>query len=223
MRTVPRRVQLTLTVLALLSLAAILAAVLIHRTSSLTPATQVRTVPPFSAVDLAGANNVVVRVGGTRSVAVHADENLLRRVTTHVRSGTLVIDTTPGDLAAKRPMYVAVTVPALDGISLEGTGNMMVSGLRSRRLTVALPGSGVIHATGSAARLDVRISGYGTAQLGRLTAHDVNAAVSGDGSITLTATHSLDAAVSGSGTIVYGGNPAHVTTSVTGQGTIAPV
>ena len=42
------------------------------------------------------------------------------------------------------------------------------------------------------------------------------------GSITLTATRSLTARVSGSGTILYGGNPAHVTPTVTGTGTISP-
>jgi hypothetical protein len=38
----------------------------------------------------------------------------------------------------------------------------------------------------------------------------------------LTATHGLDARVSGSGTILYGGNPAQITTRVTGDATIAP-
>jgi putative autotransporter adhesin-like protein len=185
-------------------------------------ATQARSLPPFTGVDLAGDNNFVVRFGARQSVVVHADTNLLRRVTTRVRSGRLVIETTPGNLSAKSPMFVTVSVPTIDRVGLQGDGNISVTGIESRSLTVALPGSGNIHATGTAAKLDVTISGEGTALLRQLVARDANAALSGDGTIMLTATHALTARISGSGTVLYGGNPAHVTQRVTGSGTISP-
>jgi hypothetical protein len=185
-------------------------------------ATQARSLPPFTGVDLAGANNVIVHVGPRQSVIVHADSDLLKRVTTRVRSGSLVIGTTPGSLNAKTPMFVVVSLPSLDALTLQGDGNISVTGINSRSLTVELPGRGVINATGSTTRLDVTISGAGTALLGQLTARNAKAALGGDGSITLTATGGLNASVSGSGTIVYGGNPPHVTTTITGNGTITP-
>ena len=55
-----------------------------------------------------------------------------------------------------------------------------------------------------------------------LIARDAKAALSGDGSIMLTATHRLTATVSGSGTVLYRGNPPHVTQTVTGSGTTSP-
>jgi Putative auto-transporter adhesin, head GIN domain len=143
-------------------------------------------------VDLPGFNNVVVRAGARQSVVVHADSNLLTRVTTRVRASRLVIGTTPGNLAAKSPMYVVVTLPSVEALILRGAGNITVSNLTlpsvealilrgrgnitvsnldSRRLTVGLPGAGTIRATGRAAPLDVTISGSGTALLGQLVAH----------------------------------------------------
>jgi hypothetical protein len=118
-------------------------------------------------------------------------------------------------------MFVAVSLPSLDELTLQGDGNITVVGIGSRSLSVVLPGTGVIQATGTTMRLDVRISGAGTAMLGPLIAHDVTASLSGAGSVTLTATDTLNASVSGSGTILYGGNPPHVATRVTGNGTIA--
>ena len=118
-------------------------------------------------------------------------------------------------------MFVAVSRPSLDGLTLEGDGNISVTGIKSQSLTVALPGSGNIEATGTTTKLDVTISGEGTALLRGLIARDATAALTGDGSITLTATHRLTAKVSGSGTVLYGGNPAHVAQSVTGNGTIS--
>jgi hypothetical protein len=224
--------QPKLTAFAALLLAAILVALLVDRIffNSSSPAgagsgvaaTQARSVPSFTGVDLAGENNVIVHVGASQSVIVHADSNLLGRVTTRVRAGSLVIGTTPGNLSAKTPMFVSVSVPSVDALTLQGDGNITATGINSRRLTVILSGSGNIHATGTTTRLDVTISGEGTALLGQLLARDAKAALSGDGSITLTATHSLKASVSGTGTILYSGNPPHVTTTVSGTGTITP-
>ncbi len=221
-----------LTAFAALLLAAILIALLVDRifngssspagTGSGVAATQARSLAPFTGVDLVGENNVIVHVGARQSVIVHADSNLLSRVTTQVRSGSLVIGTTPGNLNAKTPMFVDVSVPSLDALTLKGDGNITVTGINSRSVTVVLPGSGNIHATGTTTRLEVTISGEGTALLSQLIARDVKAALSGDGSITLAATHSLKASVSGSGTILYSGNPPHVTTTVSGNGTITP-
>jgi hypothetical protein len=184
-------------------------------------ATQARSLPPFTGVVLAGGNNVIVNVGASRSVVVHADSNLLGRVTTRVRSGTLVIGTTPGNLNAKSPMLVAVSLPSLDALGLPGAGNISVTGINSSRLSVALPGSGNIHVSGTTTKLDVTLSGEGNALLRQLIARDAKAVLSGAGSITLTATHTLSARVSGSGTILYGGNPARVSQRVTGSGTIS--
>ena len=46
------------------------------------PVTQARDVASFANVELAGNNNVVVRVGASQSVIVKADDNLIDRVTT---------------------------------------------------------------------------------------------------------------------------------------------
>jgi hypothetical protein len=64
-----------------------------------------------------------------RSVLVKADDNLLNRVTTDVKSGALVIGNTPGSLTAKSPMSVEVNVPSLNALALTGSGNIMVSGI----------------------------------------------------------------------------------------------
>lgn len=166
-------------------------------------ATQARTVAPFTAVELAGANNVVMRVGEKQSVVVHADDNLLGRVTTRVRSGTLVIASTPGSLNARTPMYVTVTVPTLHALRLTGAGNISASGIDTPKLAVVLAGSGNIDAKGVAAR-------------------DATATLRGSGMIMLTATRSLTAELSGTGSIFYGGSPAAVHPTITGTGTITP-
>ena len=148
-RRAPGRLKLTLAAIAVFLLAAILAVVVVDRvffsssssragTGSGVASTQARPLPPFTGVELASDNNVIVQVGATQSVTVHADSNLLTRVTTRVRSGRLVIGTTPGNLSAKTPMFVAVSLPSLDRLRLQADGNIAVTRINSRTLTVAL-------------------------------------------------------------------------------------
>jgi Putative auto-transporter adhesin, head GIN domain len=182
-------------------------------------ATQTRALASFTGVELAGADNVTVVVGGQQSVVVHADGNLLRYVTTRVAAGNLVIGTS-GSFTTKSPMSVDVSVPSLAVLKLSGSGVISVSGITEPSLTVTLSGSGVLHASGAATRLDVTLSGAGQADLSYFVAHDVHAVVTGSGLIRVTATASLDAAVPGTGAIIYGGNPPRVTSSVTGTGAV---
>ncbi len=67
------------------------------------PATQSRDVAAFNSVELAGSNNVVIRVGEKQSVVVRADDNLIDRVTTEVQSGKLVIANTSRRLDDEEP------------------------------------------------------------------------------------------------------------------------
>lgn len=179
-----------------------------------------RTVPAFRSVDLAGSINVVIRVGEPRSVRIYGDDNLIDRVTTDVSSTTLVIGTTPGSYATTGLMRVEVTVPSLNKLTLSGT--VMATGIEGPRLTLTIPGSGVVRASGSTEELDATVSGSGQAELDGVDARVVQAVVSGSGEIVVTAVESLDASVPGSGSIVYTGEPTSVTKSVTGSGDIVP-
>jgi len=183
------------------------------------PATQVRTLPAFTAVDLAGSNNVTVHVGDTQTVTVHGDDNLIGYVTTTVQDGTLAVGQNHS-FSTKSPMSVDVTVPALDAATLSGSGVVTVTGVAADHFTVRAPGSGVLVVTGTATTLDATLSGTGDVRLDGLAAHDATATVSGTGRLLVNASHSLDATVSGVGSIVYSGSPADVTKNVTGTGSI---
>src|SRR5262249_2362620 len=183
-------------------------------------ASEARALPAFDRVELSGSNNVVIRVGPRQRVVVHTDDNLVGRVMTNVESHTLVVGDEPGSYTTKSPTYVEITTPSLRGLTLSGSGIVSAVGIDSPRLRVALPGSGVVRASGRAEGLDVALGGSGDAQLGQLVAKDAEVVVSGSGRADVTATKSLDAAVSGTGAILHGGHPVGLRTSITGVGAI---
>jgi Putative auto-transporter adhesin, head GIN domain len=183
-------------------------------------ASEARALPAFDRVNLSGSNKVVIRVGPKQTVVVHTDDNLVGRVMTNVERRTLVVGDEPGSYTTKSPTYIEITTPSLRGLTLSGSGVVSAVGIDSPWLKVALPGSGLLRASGRAEGLDVALGGSGDAQLGELVARDARVVVSGSGRADVTATKSLDAAVSGTGAILYGGHPAGLTTSVTGVGAI---
>lgn len=185
-------------------------------------ATQSRSLPRFSSLELTGSNRVSVRVGAAQAVVVRADDNLIGRVTTEVRRDTLMIGNQPGSFTARTPMSVDVTVRSLEAVTLSGSGTIAVTGVTGDTFTAVISGSGVLTGSGTVTSLAVTVSGSGDAQLDQLTARDVRASLTGSGRILARATDSLDASVPGSGAIVYSGNPPHLTTSITGSGTVMP-
>jgi Putative auto-transporter adhesin, head GIN domain len=184
-----------------------------------TAAAQTRHPGAFSSVDLTGSSHVAIHAGGSQSVVVHADDNLLGQVTTQVHASTLMIGTR-GSFTTSTPMSVQISVPSLEAVTLSGSGAITAGNIQAPRLSVRLSGSGVVRASGTVTRLDVSLGGSGDVQLEQLVARDVHAVLAGSGRIVTHATNTLQASVPGSGTIVYSGNPAHVTTSITGSGAI---
>lgn len=182
-------------------------------------ASDARSLPAFTGVELAGSNTLVVRVGGEQAVVVRGDDNLIDLVTTEVAAGRLVVAET-GSFQTNVPMTVDVTVPSLTALELSGSGLVVVDGLMAERATIRVPGSGLVRGGGTVDQLVVDVSGSGAAQLEGLEARDVTASLSGSGVIRVTATGRLDARVSGTGTVLYGGSPETVTREVTGTGAI---
>jgi Putative auto-transporter adhesin, head GIN domain len=183
-------------------------------------ATDGRELPPFTAVDLAGANEVRIGVGGEQRVAVRGDDNLVALVTTEVSDGTLVIDQTE-PFSSSTSMSVEITVPTLDRAILAGAGTMTVDGHELETLALTLSGSGTLRGAGAAQELVVDLSGTGDVQLETLVAEAATVTLSGTGTVEVHVTRSLDALVSGSGTIAYSGDPQDVRSAVTGTGTVS--
>jgi hypothetical protein len=184
-------------------------------------ASEDRTLPPFTSVELAGSTNVTVQVGSPQSVVVHADDNLIGHVRTTVRSGALVIDTT-GDFSTRAPMGVSVVVPELSSVRLTGSGTVTVDGVDVPSFTASLPGSGTMRVAGRTDLLSASLGGSGQMELHGLIARAVEAQLSGSGEIQVYAVDSLDAEVSGTGSVVYAGNPPQVDRVVTGTGAVEP-
>lgn len=182
-------------------------------------ASATRELPPFTALDLAGANTVTIGIGGVQRVVVHGDEDVIPLVTTEVEDGTLVIAQSES-FGTESQLSVEVVVPSLDSVRLSGAGTVTVDGHDLERLNVSVPGAGTIRGSGDVQRLEIALGGTGDIELAELVAGAVTVTLSGAGNVHVHATDSLDATVSGTGSVFYAGDPASVSQAITGTGVI---
>jgi len=168
-----------------------------------TPAFAAETVPlgHFNAVGLRGGGHVVLKYGKTQSVT------LLKGSTQYTsfkleQGGSLEIDACNNDCPSHYDLEIEIVSPDIDGVAVEGGGEIEASG--------NFPGQD---------RLDAAVSGGGGIDVRAISAASVNAAVNGGGRIKVDATGTLSAAVNGGGHITYWGDP-QVNQAVSGGGHI---
>jgi hypothetical protein len=184
----------------------------------------------FDRIANAAPIDVRVHVGPAPSVRANGPQQVLDKLVVEMRGGELVVRTLPGNWFSgwRNPgrTIVDVTVPALNGATLTGPGNLAVDRVRSRdfaarltgpgnlsigsveagNVTINLTGPGDITLSGRAQTGRVSVSGPGDVHAAGLALRDAEVLLSGPGDIVLTASGLVRGRLSGPGDIsVTGG------------------
>jgi hypothetical protein len=181
--------------------------------------TEVRTVGSFLKVELAGSPDVDVKIGPATSVVVTTDDNILPEIATTVEGGVLRIDSKES-YNTHLGVSVKITAPTLEGVTVTGSGDIHVAGLKAQEISAHVTGSGEVTLLGDAEHFRGEVTGSGDLRADDLAARDVRVKVTGSGNASVRAAERLDASVTGSGSVRYSGRPSTVVKSVTGSGDI---
>jgi hypothetical protein len=197
----------------------------------------------FRSVAVEGHHNVIVRVGGRPSVRAEGRERDLERLRIRVENGVLRIDDEQRERSILsfdrgREVTVHVTVPALQGARVTGSGQMQIdrvqaeafegavtgSGdlrvamLRAARASFAVSGSGDVQAAGEVPDLTVAVTGSGEAGFEGLRSRRAQVAIAGSGDVRVHASEAVQGSVMGSGNfLVRGGGRCNVTRAGSGD------
>ncbi|HEX8622073.1 MAG TPA: head GIN domain-containing protein [Allosphingosinicella sp.] len=184
----------------------------------------------FDRVELAGSQNVVVKVGGAPSAYAEGDTGLLERLEVSVENGILRIGQKKGKWSFgwskdHGPVTVYVTAPSLRGAevagsgdmkidavqadrfaaSIAGSGEMEVGSLRAKSTSFSIAGSGAVSAAGTADTADFSIAGSGDVRAGGLEVKRAKVSIAGSGNVEAKAMETADVSIMGSGDAVIGG------------------
>jgi hypothetical protein len=204
--------------------------------------TEKRQVSGFHEVSFALSGEVLINIGTGYSVELEGDRDYLKEVITEVTGGELKIKREKWFDAGNKKVIVRITMPALDGLNISGSGKVTVNDpLKGGDLDVAISGSGKVFlrdvtlgdvecsisgsgslnvaGSGTIKSLEMSVSGSGD-YLGEATSvGTLEARISGSGNCDCHVTDMLRASISGSGSILYSGNP-KIDASVSGSGKV---
>lgn len=197
------------------------------------------SVDAFHGISLQGSMDVVLTQGSTQSVEVEAQANLIELLETKVSNGVWSIETNDG-FTTNKPFIIHITVPMIDKVSLDGSGDITCNGtfscdamelaiagsgnismnFDSQKADADIAGSGDMVLSGTCGKLKVGVAGSGDVDARKLKTSDAVVDIAGSGDVILDASQSLEASIAGSGDVSYKGAPARISRNVMGSGEV---
>ena len=138
------------------------------------------------AIELTGPIDMTVRQGAVAALIVRGERRLLGKVDTSVGTdGTLHIGTAGMLLFHRQPLQVSLVLPALENVSVNGSGDSTVTGFSGERIVVRLNGSGNVTFNGHVRQLEARLHGSGDLAINGGASDKVDVALLGSGQLSV--------------------------------------
>lgn len=181
--------------------------------------TESRDVGGFDEILLLSSGDVVVTIGASEALTIEAEDNIMPLLTTEVRNGRLELGSEDNFSTTERITYT-ITATTLEGVQINGSGDIDVVDLDASTFEVTINGSGDVGVAGATGRLTVEINGSGDFNGESLSAQEGAVEVAGSGSVLVNVTDVLDVAIAGSGDVTYIGDP-RVNEDISGSGEVS--
>ena len=154
------------------------------------------------AVELSGPIDLTLRYGAQPQLLVRGEQRLLANVETKQDGRVLLIGTRGIVLRHRQPLEVELTLPALERVGVDGSGDTRVNGFSGEMIEVELNGSGNVDFNGRYRQAKAIVHGTGELTLDAGNGDSVEAELTGSGTITLAgAARSFQGSSNGSGTL----------------------
>jgi len=199
-----------------------------------------RDISGFSKIANKGSLDVYVTAGDDYKVRVVADADIIDKVLTERDGETLKIGLEKGNYYNIKRLEVYVSLPKLEALSLEGSGDVAITGVDNDRfalrlqgngdidledakiqnLELSLRGSGDIEVSGNCTEMQAKLEGSGDIDANDFVCETVSGSLRGSGDLVLHATEKANLELRGSGDIVLYGRPAKIQEKTNGSGDI---
>lgn len=232
------------TLVAAASAAAILAGVSAVTAHADEAREEMRRVDSFTSVRNKGAFEVNIQVGPEQSVKVTADSDIMDKIETEVRGDTLHIqmdrDFSWRDYRNIDTLRVDITVPALEAVRVDGSGDFEVRGVddgdfranvngsgdielidaKADTLSIDIKGSGDVEVSGNCNSIDVEVKGSGDVSARDMECKNGDIGIMGSGDVMVYLSESVEVGIMGSGDVAVWGKPDKVRTRTMGSGDV---
>lgn len=203
--------------------------------------TQTRNIDQaFEKIQVNNGIDVVIEQSETKSVAVEADDNLLKIIETRVENGVLIIESNQSYNSEKTPK-VTVKIPVITGLDatsgshIESHNTLITENIK----VISSSGSGIdinveagfislvtesgsnIQASGKAIKLKTNSESGSEISASNLMVNEVDAEASSGSSTTVNPIVSLKASASSGSSILYKGTPKSISKEENSGGSVS--
>ena len=199
---------------------------------------ETRTPGEFAKLELSIPAHITYIVADSVSMTIASEQNIIEHISTNIDGRTLEIKSDK-DLEPERPIEIIMTVRALEGIYLNGSGKIRgINTMSGKEIKLEINGSGDINGnfdyrmiradingsgdariSGKCEEQRIEINGSGNYKSPDLASDICKIEISGSGDAEVWAITRLTAEVVGSGNVRYSGEPA-VSANITGSGDV---
>lgn len=185
--------------------------------------TEDRTTPAFTAISTFGSAKVYISYAPEIAIKVKGYQNLVSQYETEVKNNVLNLHYEDDLNVQNDNIEVYITMPGFNALSSNGSSPITATGSYNDTENLEISTSG--NADISIDEMDVNnyiISSSGNSNISTLgvNANSAKVELSGSGNIALSVKDKLDVHISGSGKVSYQGDPADVTTEISGNGKV---
>lgn len=167
---------------------------------------QKRDIAPFTSISTEGAFNIQIVCQKDLSLEVEGDDNVLPLVRTEVSGNVLRLSNTSG-YSVDEPITFKISVPNIEGVSVNGAGKIEISGVKNERLEIDANGAPAINVSGSTQVIDIDTNGAAKIDTHNLRAARATVDSKGVSRVDLGLSDQLDVTVSGPSHVTYRGDP----------------
>ncbi|TSD66173.1 DUF2807 domain-containing protein [Inquilinus sp. KBS0705] len=204
--------------------------------------TENRKLSDFNSVDISGGFKVTVVQDSSQTIAVHADDNLMKYIETSVTGGKLRIKTRR-NICSSGEITLVIGVRNLNEVDASGAVDLTSQGrintgdfhfdlsgstkitmeLNAANVTTSGSGSTELHLKGQAASHNIDLSGSGDIQALDFVVGKYNIETSGASHCKINVLNTLSVHTSGASDIQYRGNPSNVSNDQSGASSITKI
>jgi len=180
---------------------------------------ETRQLEEFTSIKSLGSADVVITQGNIQKLVVESDKNLIPHITTKVKNGSLLIDIR-GSYRNVKVIRVLITVPNLNAISIEGSGDVSFTNtFKGNKMKVNIKGSGDFSGDFDLKNMDYFVNGSGDGEISGIRGNlSISVSGSGDFEAENLRLEKCDVSVVGSGDIELGGSAENLVIGLTGSG-----
>lgn len=155
----------------------------------------------IEAVDLDGPIDLRLRYGATPSLQISGEQRMLGNVDISDNGKVLHIGIRGMVLRHREPLSIDLVLPALNAVTVDGSGDSSVNGFSGEAIAIQLNGSGSLRFNGRYRQVNAGLSGSGDLDVNGGAAIDrVETRLMGSGRITVVGNaRELEASMTGSG------------------------